>query len=66
MDHEKESAQMNSDSDDQALRLLRAFYNVDDREVREIIITLAESAERGDTLSATAIGGSALSQRETA
>lgn len=55
---------MNVDAADaQALRLLKAFYNVDDEETREIIITLAESAERGASISAVAVDGLAISNR---
>jgi hypothetical protein len=55
MDGVKERAPMNLDSaDEQALRLLKAFYHVDDREAREVIITLAESAVRGISIGAAA------------
>lgn len=55
---------MNLDSDEQALRLLKAFYKVADLEAREIIIMLAESAERGVSISTAAIDRTAISERK--
>lgn len=49
-------------ADAQALRLLKAFFNLDDQEAREAIIALAESAERGASMTAAGIDGSAISE----
>lgn len=35
------------DDDHEALRLMRAFYNVRDREARRIIVAIVEAASRG-------------------
>lgn len=54
---------MNFDpADAQALRLLKAFFNLADQEAREAIVTLAESAERGSSISAAGFGGPVISE----
>ena len=35
------------DDDREALRLMRAFYNIRDREARRIIVAIVEAAARG-------------------
>jgi hypothetical protein len=42
--------------DGQALRLLRAFFRISDEETRELVIKLAEAAERGLPIADTAPG----------
>lgn len=43
-DQERDQVQ---DDDHEALRLMRAFYNVRDREARRIIVAIVEAAARG-------------------
>lgn len=40
---------------EQSLRLLKAFVGIEDSKTREIVIALAESAQRGARISATPI-----------
>jgi len=35
------------DDDQEALRLMKAFYNISDREARRIIVAVVEAAARG-------------------
>lgn len=45
--------------DVQSLRLLRAFFKVRDHDARELLIHLAEAAERGASIDGT-VGGAAV------
>jgi len=51
--------------EEQSLRLLRAFCNVRDNNARELLIDLAESAERGLPISATVDGSPVGAKRPT-
>jgi hypothetical protein len=49
--------------DAQALRMLRAFFKVRDQDARELLIHLAESAERGCVIGGTVEGSAIRSGR---